>query len=68
MELYLNMLAAQDNFTQREGNDFDIKERVPEINKMRNYQLFNNDLDTIPETENETEIDQADLSSSNVDD
>jgi len=62
------MLAAQDNFTQREGNDFDIKERVPEINKMRNYQLFNNDLDTIPETENETEIDQADLSSSNVDD
>lgn len=53
LELYLNMLAAQDEFMQREENDqtpFDI----PEINRMKNYQLFNHDLDTIPETENET--------------
>lgn len=72
LELYLNMLAAQDDFTQREDqHPFDIKERIPEINKMRNYQPFNNDLDTIPETENETSetgSGQADLSSNNVDD
>ncbi|XP_050299666.1 cilia- and flagella-associated protein 91-like isoform X2 [Anthonomus grandis grandis] len=57
LEHYLNMLAAQDDSGQREMTDhpFQIRERVPEINRViPNYQPFNNDLDTIPETEHET--------------
>lgn len=62
LERYLDALATQEAFNQGEQQGqtpFEILERIPEINRIRYYQPFNNGLDTIPETDNETNTTQT---------